>query len=203
MKLFYHHSWYFFQDIINSNKTREMRTIVYIGTSLDGFIARKDGDIDWLVKFADDEAIHAYKEFINRIDAVIIGKRTYEKVLSFPSWPYETEVFVLSSSLQQVPDKLKDKVTILLMKPGELLGHLSGKGFSGIYVDGGKVIQSFLKEDLIDELIISKIPILLGAGIPLFGSLDGDLLFTHIRTESYSNGLVRSYYERNRNQLNK
>ena len=180
-----------------------MKKIVYIGTSLDGFIARKDGDIDWLVKFADEEALHAYREFIKRIDAVIIGKGTYEKVLSFPSWPYETEVFVLSSTLQQVPDHLKDKVTILLMKPGELLSHLSGKGFSGIYVDGGKVIQSFLKEDLIDELIISKIPILLGSGIPLFGSLDRDLLFTHIRTESYSNGLVRSYYERNRNQLNK
>lgn len=84
------------------------------------------------------------------------------------------------------------------MKPGELLSYLSGKGFSSIYVDGGKVIQDFLKEDLIDELIISKAPILIGSGIPLFGYLDTDLRFKHLRTEVYSNELVRSYYERKR-----
>ena len=86
------------------------------------------------------------------------------------------------------------------MKPVELLSHLSGKGFSNIYVDGGKVIQSFLKEDLIDELIISKIPMLIGSGIPLFGYLDTDLQFKHIRTKVYSNGLVRSYYERKKSE---
>ena len=84
------------------------------------------------------------------------------------------------------------------MKPAELLNYLSGKGFSNIYVDGGKVIQDFLKEDLIDDLIISKVPVLLGSGIPLFGDLDNDLQFRHNRTEIGSNGLVRSYYERER-----
>jgi len=175
-----------------------MKIMVYIGTSLDGFIARKDGDIDWLVQFANDEAIHSYKEFLKRIDAIVIGRGSFEKVLSFPSWPYEKEVFVLSSSIKQVPDKAKGKVTILSMKPRELLHYLSGKGFSSIYIDGGKVIQEFLKEDLVDELIISKAPVLIGSGIPLFGYLSNDLPLKHITTEIHSNGLVRSYYARKR-----
>jgi dihydrofolate reductase len=129
---------------------------------------------------------------------IVIGKGTFEKVLGFPSWPYEKEVFVLSTSIKEVPDIVREKVTVLSMEPGELLSFLSGKGFSNIYVDGGKVIQGFLKKDLIDELIISKAPILLGGGISLFGYLDVDLPFKHIRTEAYSNGLVRSYYERKR-----
>ena len=166
---------------------------------MDGFIARKDGDIGWLTPFANDEAIHAYEELINRIDAIVIGKNTFETVLAFPSWPYTKKVFVLSSSIKQAPDIVKEKVTILSMKPGELLNYLSGKGFSSIYVDGGKVIQDLLKEDLINELIISKAPILIGSGIPLFGYLDTDLQFKHIRTAVQSNGLVRSYYERKRN----
>ena len=175
-----------------------MKSSVFIGTSLDGFIARKNGDIDWLVKYANDEAVHAYEKFINRIDAIVIGRGTFEKVLSFPSWPYEKKVFVLSTSIKEVPAVLKEKVTILSMKPPELLNHLSAKRFSNIYVDGGQVIQDFLKEDLIDELIISKVPVLLGKGIPLFGYLDTDLQFKHAQTEIGSNGLVRSYYERKR-----
>jgi len=173
-----------------------MNTIVYIGTSLDGFIARKDGDIDWLTQFADNEAIHSYKQFMSRIDAIVIGRGTFEKVLTFSSWPYEKQVFVLITSIKQVSDVLKEKVTVLSMKPKELLNYLSSTGLSNIYVDGGKVIQEFLKEDLIDELIVSKTPILIGSGIPLFGYLSTDLQFQHIRTEVQSNGLVRSCYER-------
>ena len=175
-----------------------MKTTVYIGTSLDGFIARKDGNIDWLVQFANDEAIQAYEEFVHNIDAIIIGRGTFEKVLSFPTWPYKKDVFVLSASIKQGPDIKREKVTILSMKPKELLKHLSDKGFSSIYVDGGKVIQDYLKEDLIDELIISKAPIILGSGIPLFNYLDNELPFEHKRTRVQSNGLVRSYYERKR-----
>ena len=173
-----------------------LKTIVYIGTSLDGFIARKDGDIDWLTPFANDEAIHAYEEFITRIDAIVIGRATFEKVLSFPSWPYDKKVFVLSNSIKQVPDELKEKVIVLSMDPRGLLSHLSGLGFSTIYIDGGKVIQDFLNEGLVDELIISKVPILIGDGIPLFGQLNKDLKFKHIQTQVQSNGLVRSYYQK-------
>jgi len=179
-----------------------MKTIVYIGTSLDGFIARKNGDIDWLTQFANDEAISAYEEFMNRIDSIVIGKGTFEKVLTFPSWPYEKKVFVLSTSIKQVPDKVKDKVNILVMNPDELLSYLFRGGFTSIYVDGGKVIQDFLKKDLIDELIIAKAPILIGAGIPLFASLDIDLQFKHIKTQIQSNGIIRSYYERQKINAN-
>jgi dihydrofolate reductase len=173
-----------------------MKTIVYIGTSLDGFIARTDGEIDWLVQFANDEANRAYEELTGRIEAIVIGRGTFEKVLTFPSWPYDKKVFVLSSSIKKAPDPISQKVTILSMKPRELLIHLSDLGYSSIYVDGGKVIQDFLKEDLINELIISKAPVLIGSGIPLFGELDADLTFKHIRTEACSNGLVRSCYKR-------
>ena len=175
-----------------------MRTTVYVGTSLDGFIARKDGDIGWLVKYQNKEVHDSYNEFISRIDAMVIGRGTFEKVITFPEWPYEKKVFVLSTGLKQIPETLNEKATLVAMKPAELLTYLSGKNFSNIYIDGGKVIQSFLKEDLIDELIITKVPELIGDGIPLFGYLDTDLQFIHNRTEIGSNGLVRSYYERKR-----
>ena len=176
----------------------ELKTIVYIGTSLDGFIARKNGDIDWLTQFANDDAIRAYDEFMSRVDVIVIGRGTFEKVLTFPSWPYEKKVFVLSKSIKQVPDVVKDKIAVLSMEPKELLNYLSDKNFSAVYVDGGKVIQGFLKEDLIDELIISKAPVLIGNGIPLFDDLNSDLKFKHTHTQVSSNGLVRSYYERQR-----
>ena len=175
-----------------------MKTTVYVGTSLDGFIARKDGNIDWLVKYQNKEVHESYNEFINRIDAMVIGRGTYEKVLSFPEWPYEKKVFVLSTSLKQITGTLNEKATLIAMKPAVLLNYLSDKGFSNIYVDGGKVIQSFLKEDLIDELIITRVPELIGTGIPLFGYLDNDLRFEHIKTNIYSDGLVKSQYERKR-----
>ncbi len=173
-----------------------MKTIVYVGTSLDGFIARKDGDFEWLTAFANEEAINSFQELVGRIDAIVMGRGTFEKVLSFPSWPYEKKVYLLSSSIKQVPKGLEDKVSILSAKPSEVLNYLSGKGYSSLYIDGGKVIQAFLKEGLIDELIISKVPVLIGNGIPLFGHLDADIQFRHIRTVVATNGLVRSYYEK-------
>jgi dihydrofolate reductase len=175
-----------------------MKASVYIGTSLDGFIARKNGDIDWLVQYANEEAIEAYHEFMKNIDVILIGRGTYEKVLSFPSWPYGKKVFVASSTLQELPTALKDKVSIISMSPSKSLNHLTHLGFSSVYVDGGKLIQSFLDEDLIDELTISKAPVLIGTGLPLFGELNMDLQFTHLKTIVQQNQLVRSYYVRKR-----
>ncbi|MCO4293571.1 dihydrofolate reductase family protein [Solitalea sp. MAHUQ-68] len=175
-----------------------MKTTIYIGTSLDGFIARNDGDIEWLVKFQNQEVDDSYQEFISKIDVIVIGRGTYEKVITFPSWFYEQKVYLLSTTIKQVPDHLREKVTILSMEPRELINYLANEGFSNIYVDGGKVIQSFLKEDCIDEMVITKVPEVLGRGIPLFGYLQNDLHFKHIRTEVFSNGLVKSHYERDR-----
>jgi len=110
-----------------------MKSIVFIGTSLDGFIARKNGDIDWLVQYANKEAVHAYEKFVSRIDAIVIGRGTFEKVISFPSWPYEKKVFVLSTSIKEIPAALKEKVTILSLGPAEVLSYLSGKRFLGFF----------------------------------------------------------------------
>jgi dihydrofolate reductase len=173
-----------------------MKIRVFIGTSLDGYIAKEDGNIEWLEQFATGEVVQSYKEFIGLIDAVVIGRGTFEKVLSFPQWPYQRKVFLLSNSITKIPESLTDKVTIVSMPPKSLLQYLDRKGFENIYIDGGKVIQAFLKEDLVDELIISKAPVLLGGGIPLFGFLAQHLEFKHLQTVVYDNGLVRSYYER-------
>jgi len=175
-----------------------MKTTVYVGTSLDGFIADKDGNLDWLLKFNNEEVGKSYEEFISAIDAIVVGRGTFETVLTFPSWPYEQKVFLLSNSIKDVPETVRGKVTILSMKPKELLSYLAGEGFSNIYVDGGKVIQSFLKEDCIDELIITMVPVLIGNGIPLFGDLDSKVEFNHVHTTVSSNGLVKSHYERRR-----
>ena len=175
-----------------------MKTTIYIGTSLDGFIARTDGSLEWLVKFESEQVNQSYKNFIGAIDAIVIGRKTYETVLSFPSWPYEQRVFMLSSTLKEIPDTLKGKVTIVSMQPRELLDYLSGLGFSNVYVDGGKVIQSFLREDCIDEMIITRVPVLIGSGVSLFGYLNNDLSFKHIQTNVYTPGLVTSYYRRER-----
>lgn len=173
-----------------------MKTVAYIGTSLDGFIARKDGEIDWLIQFDSEEINQSYTEFSKGIDAIIMGRGTFEKVLTFPSWFYQQKVFVLSSQIKQIPDTLKEKVSILSMQPKEALDYLSGNGYTNIYVDGGKVIQSFLKENLLDELIITRVPVLIGNGIPLFGDLNKDIAFKHIKTDLFSNGLVKSHYKR-------
>jgi dihydrofolate reductase len=171
---------------------------VYIGTSLDGFIARADGDFGWLMKFADAGAIESYNEFIADIDVLVIGRGTFETVLGFPFWPYDKPVFILSNTLKELPDNLREKATISSLEPSALMERLSNEGFKAAYIDGGKVIQSFLAADLIDNLIIATVPVLIGGGIPLFGSLDSDIDFEHVRTSTYPNGLVRSYYKRKR-----
>jgi len=139
-----------------------MSATVYVGTSLDGFIAREDDDIDWLVRFQNAEVHDSYAEFMQRIDAIVIGRGTFYKVLTFPTWPYEKQVFVLSTTLQDLPDNLKDRAVIVAMRPRPLLDHLVTQGYARIYVDGGKVIQDFLREDCIDELIVTKVPVLIG-----------------------------------------
>ena len=168
---------------------------VYVGTSLDGFIARTDGSIDWLIGFADDEAVDAYNEFMAMIDVIVIGRGTFDTVLDFPLWPYNKPVFVLSHTLREMPERLREKAEVLCLEPSETLRHLAEKGYKGAYIDGGKVIQSFLAKGLVDTLTIAKVPVLIGSGRPLFGLQDGDLTFEHVRTTVASNGLVRSYYE--------
>ncbi|MDN5304522.1 MAG: hypothetical protein PWP46_1408 [Fusobacteriaceae bacterium] len=173
-----------------------MSNIVYIATSLDGYIARENGEIDWLNNIENpDNSDFGFNEFISRIDAIVMGRKTYEIVTSFGGeWPYIKPVFVLTNTLNKIPDKLKDKVFLINGEPEEIIKKLNKKGYRELYIDGGTTINSFLKNNLIDELIITRVPIILGSGIPLFNKLDKQIELKHIETISYNNGLVKSVY---------
>jgi len=169
---------------------------VFIAASLDGFIARSNGDIDWLMKQPIADEDHGFEKFMASVDGLIMGRGSYEKVLSFDEWPYAKPVVVLSSRLSNsnLPKELFGKVEIIDKTPKEAMAYLSSKGWQKAYVDGGQVIQSFLRAGLIQDMVITRVPILLGSGLPLFGALDDDLDLTHIETQNYPSGLVTSTY---------
>lgn len=172
---------------------------VYIASSIDGYIATSDGDIDWLRETPNpNNSDYGYSEFIKNIDALMMGRNSFEKVLSFDEWPYQEKVFVLTSTLTDIPTRLSGKVEFISASPKEAVSIAHSQGFNNLYIDGGRVIQSFLGADLIDELIVTRIPVILGEGIPLFGSLLEPLKFTHQNTEVYDNALVKSHYTRAR-----
>jgi dihydrofolate reductase len=180
-----------------TKKVNIMTNYVYIATSLDGFIATVDGGIDWLNDIPNpDGSDYGYSDFIKTIDAIVMGRNTFEKILTFDNWPYANPVFVLSNSLKEVPIGLLGKAEIVSGEIKDFIIHLKQRGYMNLYIDGGKVIQSFLKEDLIDEMIITRVPILLGAGIPLFGDVGQSLRFKHEKTIVYDNQLVKSHYIR-------
>ena len=174
-----------------------MPNIVYIATSIDGYIARKDGNIDWLMEIPNpDHSDYGFSAFMERIDGIVMGRKTFDLVVSFGKWPYSKPVFVLSNSLNSVPDHLKGKAEIVRGNLKLLLDSLYQNGYTNLYIDGGKTIQSFLRQDLIDEIIITRIPIILGSGIPLFENMDSEIRFEHIETEIFNNALVKSRYIR-------
>ena len=178
-----------------------MANTVYIATSLDGYIAREDGTIDWLMELPNpNNSDYGFSVFLERIDGIIMGRKSFETVLGFKEWPYTkpVPVFVLSNSLNELPGKLPVKVEIVNGELKRIIELLKDKGINDLYIDGGKTIQSFLKEDLIDEMIITRIPILLGSGIPLFDKNNLEIKFEHVGTEVYNNMLVRSKYLRKR-----
>lgn len=172
-----------------------MANYVYIATSLDGFIARKDGGIDWLDNIPNPtNSDYGYSEFIAGIDAHLIGRGTYEIVLGFNPWPYTKPVFVLSSTLNA---PLASGAELMCAAPRDAVAALNARGFKNLYVDGGVTIQGFLREDLIDEMTITRIPVVLGSGLPLFGEC-GEIPFTHAGTKVWDDMLVKSRYVRTR-----
>ena len=178
-----------------------MSNIVYIATSLDGYIAREDGSIDWLMELPNPtNSDYGFSVFLERIDGIIMGRKSFETVLGFPEWPYPKSkpIFVLSSSLNELPGKLSAKVEIVKGELNKIVESLKNRGINNLYIDGGKTIQSFLKEDLIDEMTITKVPVLLGSGIPLFDKNNLELIFEHVGTEVLNNMLARSKYIRKR-----
>ena len=170
-----------------------MKASVFIATSLDGFIARQNGALDWLPTECEP---HGYEEFIASVDAIVLGRKTWEFVLSFPGWHYGTlPVIVLSSTLSELHAPEGATCTLMSGEPNEIVAQLAERGLKHLYIDGGITIQRFLLAGLIQRLIITRIPVLLGAGIPLFGSLPRDIHLRHIATRSYQAGLVQSEYE--------
>ncbi|WNB17918.1 dihydrofolate reductase family protein [Marivirga arenosa] len=171
---------------------------VFIATSIDNFIADKNGNIDWLHSIPNpDQDDMGYQQFMNGVDALLMGRNTFDTVSGFDiEWPYEKPVFVLSNSLKQIPDELSGKVELLKGGLNSVLNTIHNKGYSNLYIDGGKLIQSFLKEDLIDEMTITKIPILLGEGVSLFSSLEHSLNFECINTKIYLNSIVQNQFKR-------
>ncbi|SLM48750.1 Bifunctional deaminase-reductase domain protein [Nitrospira japonica] len=171
---------------------------VFVGVSLDGFIARTNGDLDWLMgEGGGDSAEFGYNEFIAGIDAVVMGRGTFEKVLTFDKWYYGNKrVVVLSHRTLDLSVAQARGAVVDLMAgaPVEIVSRLTASGFRRLYVDGGLTIQQFLRAGLIQRLIISRLPVLIGRGIPLFGSLEHDVRLRHLATHTYAGGMVQSEY---------
>lgn len=169
-----------------------VKASVFIATSLDGFIARANGGLDWLPPGGGEP--HGYDEFIATVDALVIGRKTFETVLAFASWPYgDKPVFVLSTH-PLAPAPAEAVVERMHGAPRDIVSQLAARHIQHVYVDGGITIQRFLEAGLIQRLIITRIPVLLGTGVPLFGPLERDIILTHIATRQYASGLVQSEY---------
>ncbi|MGR5252018.1 dihydrofolate reductase family protein [Vibrio astriarenae] len=177
-----------------------MSNIVYIATSLDGYIADKENNLDWLHDLPNPEGSDmGFAEFMETIDALVMGRNTLDIVLGFDiDWPYSKPVYVLSNTMTQVPQGYEDKVFLVKGELKQVISDLNALGLNNLYIDGGKTVQSFLKEDLIDEMIITTIPILLGGGIPLFGDLAQPLKFKHVKAERLLDCIVKNHYIRTR-----
>lgn len=171
--------------------TTRVRASVFVGASLDGFIARPNGAFDFLPESPEP---HGFDEFYASVDAMVMGRKTYETALGFGSWPYgKKPVFVLSSRpLARAPAGAR--VEHLSGAPGEIMARLAQRGIQHVYVDGGQTVQSFLRAGLIDRITITRVPVIIGAGISIFGELDHDIPLQHLGTRHYPSGLVQSEY---------
>lgn len=171
---------------------------VFVATSLDGYIARPDGSIDWLDEanaVVPDGEDCGCGEFIGSVDVLVMGRNTFEAALAFDDWPYEgTRVVVLSSRPLTIPARLPDTVSVSSEAPEALVDRLSADGARRLYVDGGITIQHFLAAGLIDDITITLIPVLIGDGRPLFGALAKDVKLAHVASRIFDFGFVQVKY---------
>ena len=170
-----------------------MTVSVFVGTSVDGFIARPNGDLDFLPEGGGEP--HGYDEFMASVDALVIGRKTFEKVLTFETWPYgDKRVVVLSSRPVDLAAVRGGVVEQMAGPPAGIVSQLAAGGAHHLYVDGGITIQEFLRAGLVQRLIITRVPVLIGEGVPLFGALPRDIRLHHVATRHYPSGLVQSEY---------
>lgn len=175
-----------------------MANLVYIATSIDGYIAPEDGSLEWLntVPVPEGEDL-GFSEFIQRVDAVVMGRATFEVVQGFGiGWHYPVPGIILSSTLTELPDAFLKDTFLMRGEPERIVAEARAKGFENLYIDGGATIQRFLQADLIDELIITEIPILLGGGDRLFGTLEETLKFSLVESTVLLNQLVKRRFRR-------
>ncbi len=171
---------------------------VFIAASLDGYIADQHGSVDFLYKYPEPKGEDmGYNNFISTIDALVMGRKTFETVISFGvEWPYTKPVFVWTTHLKSVPKELEAKVQLINGTPQQIISKLNEMNLHNLYIDGAQTIQSFLNEDLIDEMPITTIPILLGSGIPLFNNISKEVKFVGVESKTYSHGVIQSVYKR-------
>jgi dihydrofolate reductase len=171
-----------------------MTASVFVGASVDGFIARANDDLDFLPPGGGEP--HGYNEFIASVDAIVIGRKTFEKVLTLGPWAYgDKRVVVLSSRPLDLSAAVGGSVEQMGGPPAEIVSQLTASGAHHLYIDGGITIQRFLRAGLIQRLIITRVPVLIGEGVPLFGTLPRDIRLRHVATRHYPSGLVQSEYE--------
>lgn len=183
-----------------------MQCSVFIATSVDGYIATKQGGIEWLETAGDksvdlgERADMGFNNFIHSVDCMVMGRGCMDTIASFnltdEQWPYgELPIYVLTKSKTEVPESLIGRVTLFAGEIDELMDLLNEKGLKHVYVDGGALITSFLNEQLINNMIITQAPILLGSGIPLFGYIKQPLTLSHVKAEVFANGFVQNKYQ--------
>jgi dihydrofolate reductase len=171
-----------------------MKISVFIGMSVDGFIARRNGQFDFLPEGGGEP--HGYVEFMATVDTLVIGRNTFEVVLAFPEWPYgDKRVVVLSSKPVDLSKVRGGRVEQMGGAPREIAAKLEASGARHVYVDGGVTVQGFLRAGLVQRLIITRVPVLIGEGIPLFGALGRDVRLSTVATKQYASGLVQTEYE--------
>jgi dihydrofolate reductase len=171
-----------------------MQLSVFCGVSVDGFLARPNHALDFLDAGGNEP--HGFEEFFGSVDVLVIGRKTFEVVLTFGKWPYgKKPVVVLSSrplSLSAIEGGVVEQMT---GEPAEIATQLKARGFKHAYIDGGITIQRFLSAGIIDRLVVTRVPVLIGKGIPLFGPVPRDITLNHVATRTYRGGLVQSEYK--------
>ncbi len=177
-----------------------MRNCVFIATSIDGYIADHNGGLDWLDDIPNtNQNDMGYYQFYERMDALVMGRKTFEKVLSFDvDWPYDKPVFVLSNSLSEIPATHRNKAFLLQGNLTQALSYVHHQGCQNLYIDGGYTITKFLEEDLIDEMIITIMPTVLGEGIPLFGKITHSSNWQLKQSQTFLNQVVQNHYTKKR-----
>jgi dihydrofolate reductase len=163
--------------------------------SVDGFLARPDDALDFL--HTDEQEPHGFKEFLASVDVVVIGRRTFDVVLKLEHLAlYGKKPVVVLSNGPLASSSVKSGVVEQMSgKPAEIVKQLKSRGFKHAYIDGGITIQRFLAAGCLDRMVITRVPVLIGTGIPLFGPLPRDISLRHVATHSYNGGLVQSEYE--------